>query len=64
MVRLVGRGEGVAVMNRLHVPNGISGVCVVDLAPEIPFDICLCWRKDRRLSAAAQAFLDYFRTME
>jgi len=63
MVRLVSRGEGVAVMNRLHVPAGISGVCVVDLAPEVPFDICLCWRKDRPLSIAAQVFLNYFKTV-
>lgn len=62
MVRLVGRGEGVAVMNRLHVPAGFSGVRVVDIAPEIPIDICLCWRRDQRRSIAAQAFLDYFKS--
>ena len=60
MVRLVSQGEGIAVMNRLHVPTGISGVRVVDLAPEIPFDICLCWMKKQKLSIATQAFLNYY----
>lgn len=62
IVRLVSRGEGIAVMNRLHVPTGISGIRVVDITPEVPFDICLCWRKDQKLSIAAQAFLNFFQT--
>jgi len=63
MVRLVSRGEGIAVMNRLHVPAGISGICVVDLDPEVSFNICLCWRKDRPLSVAAQTFLNYYKSV-
>lgn len=61
IVRLVSHGEGIAVMNRLHVPVGISGIRIVDISPETPFDICLCWSKKRKLPAAAQAFLDYFK---
>lgn len=64
IVRLVSSGEGIAVMNRLHVPTGISGVSVVDITPETPFDICLCWMKERKLSSAAQAFLDYFQSIK
>lgn len=62
IVRLVSRGEGVAVMNRLHVPTGISGVSIVDITPEVPFDICLCWRRDLKPTLAVQAFLDFFRS--
>lgn len=60
MVRLVSQGEGIAVMNRLHVPTGISGIRVVDLIPEVPFDICLCWPKEQKISRATQTFLNYF----
>lgn len=59
MVRLVSNGEGIAVMNRLHVPGNIPGVSIVDLAPEVPYEICLFCKEKENSTYAELAFRDY-----
>ncbi len=58
MVRYVGAGRGIAILNRLHIPNEVPNVAVVDIYPLTYSYIYLLY--PRRLKApSAQDFLNF-----
>lgn len=59
VARLVREGVGIALLYRNVVRAAVSDVVTVDIYPPVDFEVSLCWRRDRRLSAGARAFIDY-----
>ena len=55
------RGEtGVSLLfGRLVSGFDTAGVVAVEIEPQVPMEISICYRKDARLSSGAQQFLDY-----
>jgi len=65
IVRLVGKGVGIAVMNRAHAPSDIDSnpaykkISFVDIHPLIPFKISVLYYKKHKRAKAAQDFIQY-----
>jgi len=65
IVRLVGKGVGIAVMNRIHAPSDIDSnpaykkITFVDIYPLIPFKISALYYKKHKRTRAALDFIQY-----
>jgi LysR family transcriptional activator of glutamate synthase operon len=46
------QGHSVAAINT-------NGVAIVEIAPTVPFEVSICYRKDAQLSSGAKRFLEY-----
>ena len=58
MVRYVGAGRGIAVLNRLHIPTEVPNIKIVDIYPTIRSYIYLLYPR-RLTSPSAVDFLHY-----
>jgi DNA-binding transcriptional LysR family regulator len=56
---LVAQGIGVAILPRSFVERPGQRVALRSLSPPLRIKVVLWWREDRRLSPAAQAFVDF-----
>lgn len=62
IVRLVGKGMGIAVINRMHAPSDSSTddkIVFVDIHPPIPFHTKVLYYKSYKKTPAAEDFLRY-----
>ncbi len=59
-VKLARKGSGVAILNRMFVPDALGGdVAVVDIVPEIPLSIYVLRLSRTRMFPAEREFLRY-----
>lgn len=58
IAQMVAKGFGCTVSFRAHFP-ATAGVNLVDIAPEVPLNICLVYPRKKRLSKAEQHFVDF-----
>lgn len=56
---LVARGIGLAILPRTFLERPGPPISVRPLSPPLRMTVALWWRRDRRLSPAAQAFVDF-----
>ncbi len=62
VARLVSQGIGVALLNKNVIRSTVSfPIAVVEIYPQIPFEIYLCWRKEVPLSPVAASFVEFIR---
>ena len=63
-VKLARKGDGVAILNRMFVPDALSDdVAVVDIVPEIPLSIYVLHLSKTRMFPAERDFLRYVRSL-
>ena len=63
-VKLARKGDGVAILNRMFVPDALSDdVSVVDIVPEIPLSIYVLHLSKTRMFPAERDFLRYVKTL-
>lgn len=63
-VKLARKGDGVAILNRMFVPDALSDdVAVVDIIPEIPLSIYVLHLSKTRMFPAERDFLRYVKSL-
>ena len=62
MLRYVSGGRGIAVLNRLSIPDGIGSVSIVDIAPPVYTRLYLL-SPEKSASPAAAEFLRFMRDL-
>ena len=63
-VKLARKGDGVAILNRMFVPDALSDdVAVVDIVPEIPLSIYVLHLSKSRMLPAERDFLRYVKSL-
>ena len=63
-VKLARKGDGVAILNRMFVPDALSDdVAVVDIVPEIPLSIYVLHLSKTRMFPAERDFLRYVKSL-
>jgi DNA-binding transcriptional LysR family regulator len=65
VVKLVKRGRGIAIMNRMYVPAVLlSDVAIVDIRPFLSSSIYVLYLKNNTISPAEKDFLRYIKALE
>ncbi|MCD8364410.1 MAG: LysR family transcriptional regulator [Clostridiales bacterium] len=60
MPKMVNACHGIAITNRRHAQiSGVPNLAVVDIHPTVPYHAYLLCRKQQKLTAASQCFLDF-----
>jgi DNA-binding transcriptional LysR family regulator len=62
IVDLVKQEMGISLLfGRLVAALNVDDVAIVEIAPRVPFEVSICYRKDAQLSSGAKLFLQYVR---
>jgi DNA-binding transcriptional LysR family regulator len=63
IVKLVGQGMGIAVLNRMHTPtNNSFKVSLVNIYPSVPFNVYVSHLENHQMPVAASEFLHFIKS--
>lgn len=61
IIQMVAQGTGLAAVYRKRVPSDISGISIVDIAPEIPVKICAYYLHSLEVNEVIDAFIRFLK---